>query len=130
VPPTEKIESPFEWLIVGVSVPSDDLHHNIHTRLRERLELGMVEEVERLHKEGVTWERFDDLGLEYRYIAQFLQNHLTYDEMLVELEIKIRQYAKRQSTWLKKDADIEWFESTDRPSIFTRIENFLEDSAS
>jgi tRNA dimethylallyltransferase len=128
VPKHEPTESPFEWLIIGIDVVIDDLHHNIHTRLRERLESGMTEEVTRLHAEGVTWERMDDLGLEYRYIAQHLQGNLTYDEMLVELEIKIRQYAKRQSTWLRKDTEIEWFDPTDRQAIFDRIENFLHGS--
>lgn len=125
VPVSEPIESPFEWLIIGIDVVVDNLHHNIHARLKERLESGMIEEVKRLHDEGVTWERMDDLGLEYRYIAQHLQGNLTYDEMVVELEIKIRQYAKRQSTWLRKDKEIEWFDPTDRPAIFDRIKAFL-----
>ena len=128
VPVSEPIESPFEWLIIGIDVVVDNLHHNIHARLKERLESGMIEEVKRLHDEGVTWERMDDLGLEYRYIAQHLQGNLTYDEMVVELEIKIRQYAKRQSTWLRKDKEIEWFDPDDRPAIFDRIKDFLHDN--
>lgn len=128
VPVSEPIESPFEWLIIGIDVVVDNLHHNIHARLKERLESGMIEEVKRLHDEGVTWERMDDLGLEYRYIAQHLQGNLTYDEMVVELEIKIRQYAKRQSTWLRKDKEIEWFDPADRPAIFDRIKTFLHDN--
>ncbi len=128
VPISEPIESPFEWLIIGIDVVVDNLHHNIHARLKERLESGMIEEVKRLHDEGVTWERMDDLGLEYRYIAQHLQGNLTYDEMVVELEIKIRQYAKRQSTWLRKDKEIEWFDPIDRPAIFDRIKTFLNDN--
>lgn len=127
VPHPEPVESPYDWLIVGVDVITDDLHHNIHGRLRARLEAGMVEEVKRLHTQGVTWERLDDLGLEYRYIAQYLQNNLSYDEMIVELEIKIRQYAKRQSTWLKKDTDIEWFTTDNHNGIFKRVEAFLHE---
>lgn len=130
VPTSEPAESAFEWLIIGIDVATDNLHHNIHTRLKERLESGMIEEVKRLHEEGVTWERFDDLGLEYRYIARHLQKNLTYEEMLVELEIKIRQYAKRQLTWLRKDNEIEWFDPADRPAIFDRIENFIQDKQS
>jgi tRNA dimethylallyltransferase len=125
VPQQAPKESPCDWLILGLSVPIESLHHNIHTRLRERLDNGMLDEVKRLHKEGVTWERFDDLGLEYRYIAKHLQGHFSFEEMLVELEIKIRQYAKRQATWLKNDTDIEWFDASDKQTIFKRVDAFL-----
>lgn len=125
-PPPTEIISPYEWLIIGIEVPTENLHDNIKERLQKRFEAGMIEEVERLHKEGVTWERFDDLGLEYRYIAQYLQKHLTKEDMVKELEIKIRQYAKRQLTWLKSDREIEWFSASDTETIFNRVETFLQ----
>lgn len=125
VPAQEPVESPYEWLIIGVEVPHSPLHDKIHERLLARLESGMVKEVENLHTQGVSYERLDDLGLEYRYIGQYLQKNLTYEEMVSQLETKIRQYAKRQLTWLKRDPEIEWFSSTDHESIFERIEEFL-----
>jgi tRNA dimethylallyltransferase len=63
----------------------DILKDRIHKRLYARMDIGMVEEVERLHSEGVSWERLESLGLEYRY-----------------LEMAIWHYAKRQRTWFKK----------------------------
>lgn len=125
VPEQKPVESPYEWLMVGVETTKDPLHDKIHERLLSRLDTGMIAEVENLHTQGVSWERFDDLGLEYRYIGQYLQKKLTYDEMVVELETKIRQYAKRQTTWLKRDAEIEWFASENTEGIFKRIEDFL-----
>lgn len=125
VPEQKPMESPYEWLMVGVETTKDPLHDKIHERLLSRLESGMVAEVENLHTQGVSFERFDDLGLEYRYIGQYLQKKLTYEEMVVELETKIRQYAKRQTTWLKRDAEIEWFASDNTEGIFKRIQDFL-----
>ena len=126
VPPTAApAESPYDWLIIGIDVPTESLHAKIHDRLHKRLGAGMIEEVEQLHGEGITWERFEDLGLEYRYIARYLDKKITYDEMVAELETKIRHYAKRQMTWLKKDTDIEWFSLDDKKTLFKRIEKFL-----
>jgi tRNA dimethylallyltransferase len=127
VPEQKPVESPYEWLIIGVEVSNAPLHDKIHDRLLDRLEAGMVAEVENLHSQGVSYERFDDLGLEYRYIGQYLQKKLTYDEMVAELETKIRQYAKRQLTWLKRDPEIEWFSSSSTEAILNRIENFLHE---
>jgi tRNA dimethylallyltransferase len=125
VPKKTTANSPYEWLIIGIETKPDSLHEKIHTRLFERLESGMIEEVGLLQEQGATWERLDDLGLEYRYIGQYLQKKLTYTEMVTELEIKIRQYAKRQMMWLKRDPEIEWFSVENREAIFDRIKNFL-----
>ena len=125
VPKGDPVESPYDWLIIGINVATENLHDKIHERLLSRLKAGMIEEVEQLHGEGITWERFEDLGLEYRYIARYMQKHLTYEEMVAELETKIRHYAKRQMTWLKKDNDIEWFSLEDKKSVFKRVEDFL-----
>ncbi|HEY0964373.1 MAG TPA: tRNA (adenosine(37)-N6)-dimethylallyltransferase MiaA [Candidatus Paceibacterota bacterium] len=125
VPPNTTVETPYDWLIIGIDVPTESLHQKIHDRLHKRLSAGMIEEVEQLHGEGITWERFEDLGLEYRYIARYLAKKLTYEEMVTELETKIRHYAKRQMTWLKKDEDIEWFSPEKLEVIYKRVKEFL-----
>ena len=51
----------------------------------------------------------ESLGLEYRYMALHLKGNITKEEMVEALKIKIRQYAKRQRTWLKRDKEIQWF---------------------
>lgn len=130
VPPAKTQSSPYEWLIIGIDISKEKLHENIHIRLLERLKDGMIEEVEQLHKNGVSYERLNSFGLEYRYIAKYLQGELTQDEMQQQLETKIRQFAKRQMTWLKRDQDIEWFAAEDRFAIFRRVEQFLHASNS
>ncbi|MEN9920171.1 MAG: hypothetical protein RL538_64 [Candidatus Parcubacteria bacterium] len=127
VPEHKPAESPYDWLIIGVEVPNSPLHDKIRERLLVRLEAGMIKEVENLVAQGVSYERLDDLGLEYRYIGQYLQKQLTYDEMVNQLETKIRQYAKRQLTWLKRDAEIEWYSASNHPAIFSRLEDFLKE---
>jgi tRNA dimethylallyltransferase len=125
VPESVTTESPYEWLILGVEVSKEILHEKIHERLIARLDAGMIDEVQSLHKQGVSYERLESFGLEYRYIAQYLQNTLSHEDMVTTLDTKIRQYAKRQMTWLKRDTEIEWFAPENREAIFTRVQQFL-----
>ncbi len=127
VPQNTTTESPYSWLLLGIETKKDMLHDKIHDRLLARLESGMVQEVETLLAQGVSYERLDDLGLEYRYIGQYLQKNLTYEEMISELETKIRQYAKRQMTWLKRNPEIEWFSGEDHQVLFDRVSTFLKE---
>lgn len=100
------------YKIIALVPNKETLHKNIHTRLLKRLDQGMIEEVERLHTEGVDWQRLESFGLEYRYVALMLQGKLSREEMLKELETEIRQYAKRQLTFLRRmersDLPIHW----------------------
>ncbi len=101
---TKKPQYDIEWYYLDF--PDDVLKKRIHDRLYARMEHGMVEEVQRLHTEGISWERLEALGLEYRYLALYLQDKLSKDDMLTQLELAIWQYAKRQRTWFKKYAPI------------------------
>lgn len=91
-----------EWYYLDF--PDDVLKRRIHDRLIKRMRAGMVREVKQLHDEGVSWKRLESLGLEYRYLAQYLQKKLSKQEMLAQLESAIWHYAKRQRTWFKKYA--------------------------
>ena len=84
--------------------PDETLRERIHIRLLKRMRHGMVAEVERLHEQGLSWKRLESLGLEYRYLALYLQGKLTKQEMLLQLELAIWHFAKRQRTWFKKYA--------------------------
>jgi tRNA dimethylallyltransferase len=91
-----------EWIYLDF--PDEVLKERIRKRLLKRMKTGMVKEVESLHSEGVSWKRLESFGLEYRYLALFLQGKLSKEEMLKELEMAIWHYAKRQRTWFKKYA--------------------------
>lgn len=110
---------------LGIVIPKDVLTQNIHNRLISRLDAGMIAEVEKLHKNGLSYERMEELGLEYRYIARYMQGFFSYEEMILAIEVKSRQYAKRQMTWLKRDEDIVWI-SYDREELYVdTISDFL-----
>jgi tRNA dimethylallyltransferase len=113
VPKLKKKPSTQDFEIIGITWPDEVLKERIKTRLHKRLKQGMIAEVKNLHANppvggGVSWKRLEDLGLEYRYIAQFLQNKMSKSEMIATLEKEIWHYAKRQMTWFKKDKRVAW----------------------
>jgi tRNA dimethylallyltransferase len=101
----------YHCLQLGLTWPRETLAERIERRLRERLANGMIEEVARLRSRGVSDTRLDKLGLEYRYIVRYLRDELaTLDDLRRELGIAIRQFAKGQLTWFKRDRRIVWLD--------------------
>lgn len=102
-------------LIYGIAAPREAVRARITNRLQKRMEEGMVEEVKSLVSKGVTYETLQYYGLEYKYLALYLQGRLPYQEMLTQLNTAIHQFAKRQMTWFrrmeKRGIRIEWVES-------------------
>ncbi|GAB6282147.1 MAG: tRNA (adenosine(37)-N6)-dimethylallyltransferase MiaA [Ignavibacterium sp.] len=96
----EKIN--IESLNIGIKMERKLLKENIKTRLKYRLENGMIDEVENLINEGMTFERLNSFGLEYRYISLFLQKKIDYNDLFQKLNSSIYKFAKRQETWFKK----------------------------
>jgi len=96
---------------IGIKKSPDQLKRAINQRLQKRLKMGMVAEVEKLHKSGLSWRRLEELGLEYRFVAQYLQNKLTRKGMVEILEKEIWHFAKRQMTWFKRDKRIKWIKN-------------------
>lgn len=101
-----------DMIIIALVPDKEILYERIVKRLEKRIAKGMIEEVEHLHTEGVGWERLEAFGLEYRYIALFLQEKITEAAMREELLHAIWHYAKRQLSWLRRwerlGANIRW----------------------
>lgn len=118
-------KSKYNALFIGLNLPSDELKERINKRLEKRINEGMIDEVINLNKDGLSFERMDELGLEYRYIAMYLKNILSLEEMKEKLKTEIWHYAKRQLTWFKRDKRINWFEPSDIIVIKNKIKDFI-----
>lgn len=110
--------SPYEPFYLVLSIPHNELHGRIEKRLDARLKAGMVSEVRRLHDGGVSWKRLESFGLEYRWVARYLQETKnqrrktsSYQSMRDGLLRDIIAYSKRQLTWWRKNKDIYWVTS-------------------
>ena len=103
-------------LTIGVKIDRNLRREKITRRLKERLEHGMIEEVEELLRH-LPPERLIRYGLEYKYVTLYLTGQLTYKEMFHLLEIAIHQFAKRQMTWFRgmeerRGLPIHWIDAT------------------
>lgn len=123
VPPL-KSEELYDTLTLGIDISKEKLKEYIHDRLLRRIHEGMIDEVVSLEEEGLSYERLAELGIEYRYIAEYLQGKMTDAELISVLETKIWQYAKRQMTWLKRDPEIVWIKAGNVESVITLITKF------
>ena len=107
-------------LYLGLHWERPQLRQRITQRLNERLQNGMIEEVQHLHQQGVSYEVLEFMGLEYRFIAQHLQGTLNYNDMKQKLNAAIHQYAKRQDTWFRKlqrrGTTIHWLTGKSNPA--------------
>ena len=88
-------------LVIGIKFPRNIIRQRITRRLYERFEAGMIEEVECLLRNGMTHERLNSLGLEYRFISKYLQGEVAKDKMVTQLNTAIHRFAKKQMTFFR-----------------------------
>lgn len=101
----------YDVIYIGISVPMETLKIRIAKRLHARLKRGMVAEAQRLHRQGVSWKRMESFGLEYKYLALFLQQKISRPAMEAGIIRDSIRYAKRQLTWWHANKDIQWITS-------------------
>jgi tRNA dimethylallyltransferase len=105
---------PYRPYYIGIRIDVAEREEAISKRLRQRLQEGLIEEAENLLRSGISHRRLQELGLEYKYLSYFLEGKLSLDEMTVQLQRAIMQYAKRQMTWFrrmeKQGVRIHWIE--------------------
>ena len=116
-------------LRLGVTWERETLRHRIDQRLDKRMAEGMVREVKDLLDSGVSEEFLLKLGLEYKFITQYLKGmYASEEEMTALLSTAIKQFAKRQMTWFRRNPDIHWLDMNGDPAGEAEklIRDFLE----
>jgi len=107
--------------VLGLRHNRKIIRERITSRLTQRLQEGMIEEVQLLLDKGISIERLKMYGLEYKYVTLFLTGELTYNQMFTLLNTAIHQFAKRQMTWFRrmenKGVQIFWLEGEDDANI-------------
>lgn len=121
----------FNPLVLGIRYPRSELRKRIRVRLDSRIKEGLVDEVANIHAQGISWERLERLGLEYRATAEYLQGKTSsLQEYTERLYIMICQFAKRQETWFRgmerKGVRISWIENGDLLAAVSLVESTFE----
>jgi tRNA dimethylallyltransferase len=108
----------YRSLLLGIHWPRQVLYTRIDARVEERMQQGMVQEVQGLLERGVTHERLEALGLEYRFVSRWLRGEFESEAQMVErLKYAIHDFTRRQLTWFRKDQRIVWVEGGERTEL-------------
>jgi len=103
------------------------LHKRIEQRFDIMLKQGFIEEVEKLKANPkITFDMPSMRCVGYRQVWQYLDGDLTYDEMIFKGVVATRQLAKRQWTWLRKEENAIWLDST-QAGYLERIKGLTEE---
>ena len=117
-------------IVFATNIDREVLRQKIKQRLIDRINEGMIAEVEGLIDNGLPIERLDYFGLEYKFIAQYLKNKISKDLLITSLTTAIRKFAKRQRTWFrrmeKRRINIKWIEPHDYDKVKTLIYKYIE----
>ena len=101
----------YKTLQLGVTWEKSVLHRRIDERLKQRLDQGMIDEVQSYLEAGNSPKYLYRLGLEYRYIADYLDGkYSSFEEFYDHLLQAIKRFAKRQMTWFRRDTAIHWLD--------------------
>jgi len=116
--------SNLQSLNIGINSEREETKKRITERLKQRLTAGMIEEVEELLRKGISSEKLNYFGLEYKFVSQYIDGKLNYNDMFQKLNSAIHNFAKRQMTWFRKmekeGVVINWF-----PPDYPAIKNFV-----
>lgn len=107
-PPFPHSPIPLRVLKIGITLPRKELYKKIDQRVNQRLLLGMLQEVQRVHRRGISWSRLESFGLEPRYLSRILRQQISYDEGIRQLKTSIHGFVRRQLTWWRRDRTIRW----------------------
>ncbi len=110
--------APVYPLVLGVRWPREELAQRIQRRLLERIDAGLVDEVQALLASGIDPKRLDMLGLEYRYVTDLLANRIrSRNDLIQKLGAAIYQFARRQESWFRRmerhGVHIHWIDRAD-----------------
>ncbi len=102
IPSDKQIIKITSFIVLGIDYSREIIRDRITKRLLNRLENGLIKEVQDLIRDGITYRKLESLGLEYKYISLYLQKKLNEEELEKKLETAIHRFAKRQMSWYKR----------------------------
>ena len=116
----EKKERPFNIIKVGLRREREELYDRINRRVDAMIEQGLVEEA----KGFMNLKEHNSLNtVGYKEIFKYLDNEWTLPFAIEKIKQNTRIYSRKQTTWYRKDEDIEWFHPNDIGKIIQYIES-------
>ncbi len=123
VAPSAPLKEDPKYDCLELAIKKDNLEFLIKKRIDKRIKIGMIKEVKRLRIGGLSWQRIENFGLEYKWIAIYLQNRISKQNMIDGILQSSIKLAKSQNSWLKKEKNIYWIKNKNEAEKL--IKNFL-----
>lgn len=121
---SQKLESPYELLIIGLTMDRQKLYNRINHRVDKMLQEGLIDEVRRLMEKGYDESYYSMQGIGYKEIIQYLKGEISLEGAIDSIKQGTRRFAKRQLSWFRQIPEIHWFDLTDEDDIArTEIKN-------
>ena len=120
---SKKLENPYNFIVFGIDMEREKLYERINKRVDIMINNGLIDEVKKLiskYKELPTAIQ----GLGYKEVVTYLNNEITFEEMVEKIKLETRHYAKRQLTWFRRNKQIIWINGLD--TIQNNINIILE----
>jgi len=114
-----------DFLQIGIKVDDNILKERIEKRFKKRVKQGIVAEAKKLHEQGVSWKRMNQIGLAHKYVVKYIKGEISKEQMIEGAIREERRYAKRQKTWFKRDKRIHWVEYEQKNKIDELVRDFL-----
>ncbi len=98
----------YKFIKIGLRLPPEELKRKIEKRVKKMFQQGLLEEIKKLKRSGISNKRLQELGFEYWQPTE---------EKVISETLK---YAKRQMTWFKRDKEIKWFDASEK-NLFKKV---------
>lgn len=105
---TKERESRYEPIMLSIAWDRQELYERINKRVDIMLEEGLFDEVRSMMERGYTKQLNSMQGIGYKEVMDCMDGLMTYDEAVELIKQSSRRYAKRQLTWFRRDARINW----------------------
>ena len=115
----------YEALRIGLYRDREELYRRIDSRAAQMVEAGLVGETEKILRMGYHEKLKPLQTLGYRHFIRHLKGGATLEEALQSMQRDTRHYARRQMTWFRGEAAVEWFHPTEADAVRTRVAAFL-----
>jgi tRNA dimethylallyltransferase len=119
---TKPSVSDFHLLKIGLQLEREELYKRIEERVERMFKNGIVEEVQVLLAKGVGESAPPFRALGYKHVLRFLKKQVSLEEAVAMTKRDTRHYAKRQMTWFKKTAGVNWFLAGDYAALSCFVE--------
>lgn len=123
---TESFLKDSHLIRIGLKLERRALYKKIEDRVERIFSNGLVEEVERLLRQGVREDAPPFRALGYRWALKFIRNEVGLEEAKAQTKIDTRHYAKRQMTWFRRMKGVTWFSPEDRAALENHVANNIK----